>query len=194
MRTLLALLLCLVSVAARAAPPAYPCPSFHAGVALTGPGPITNVMWDQYTQQLYIIWINTQVSTLVTCPLADQNGAQVLATETNLALASENPVCRGVSLENFASDYYPVPSSSVMQNFSQSKNWVQTFNTVVAPRYHAVELKEVDNCPVLQENFSFPCDLSVETGDQILATQTSIPLFTENPVCTTVPGSYIWVN
>lgn len=113
MRILLTLLFCFAVTEARAGNPG-PCPSFHAGWALSGPGPITGILWDQYTQQMYFIWNNS-----------------------------------------FVSDYWPVANSSVMQTFSQSKNWVQTFNTLIAPRYEAILLQEANNCPVLQESGGF---------------------------------------
>lgn len=158
MRTTAALLFCLAATAARAGNPG-PCPSFHAGWALSGPGPITNIMWDQYTQQMYFIW-NTGLPPNTTT----------------------------------VTDYYPVPNSSVMQTFSQSKNWVQTFGYLIAPSYHAILLQEVNNCPVLQENWSFVCDLAIETTPQVIATETGVVLVTENPACSTVPGSFVWVN
>jgi hypothetical protein len=51
---------------------------------------------------------------------------------------------------NFVTVYYPVPRS-VMQTFSQSSNFVQTYNSYMGS-YEALLIKEVDNCPVLQEN------------------------------------------
>ena len=110
MRVLLAALIWLgLSCAARAGNPG-PCPSFTAGWALSGPGPITGVLLDTTTSLMYMIWNNT-----------------------------------------FVTAYYPVPLS-VMQVFSQSQNWVQTYQTYVLPRYEALLLQQTNNCPVLQES------------------------------------------
>lgn len=194
MRALLAIVFCLFAAVARAGNPG-PCPSFHAGWTLSGPGPITNILWDQYTQQMYFIWANTQISTLLICPLADEDGQQWLASESGLILITETPTCPSTVTETFVSDYYPVPSSSVMQTFSQSKNWVQTFKTLIQPFYHAVLLQETNNCPVLQENYAFVCYLSMENWTQVFATENGKNLLTtENPVCATTPGSFVWVN
>lgn len=116
MRLFLVLLFCLVASAARAASPAYPCPTFVPGWALSSTGPITTISWDSVSQQMYFVWNY-----------------------------------------NLVSDYYPVPNSSVMQTFSSTppSKWVQTFNYIIAPAYHAVLLKEKDNCPVLQESGGF---------------------------------------
>jgi hypothetical protein len=195
MRILFALLFCLATVAARAASPAYPCPSFVAGWALSGPGPITSISWDSISQQMYFVWTNTPVIETLYCPLENENKTTLLVTEgAPISLRSENPACTATLLYNIVSDYYPVPNSSTMQAFSQSKNWVQTFNYTIAPSYHAVLLKEKDNCPVFQENFSFVCNLEIENGYQPLATETNAVLFTENPTCSTMPGSFVWVN
>lgn len=152
------LFFCLLTTAAHAGNPG-PCPSFHAGWALSGPGPITNILWDQFTQQMYFIW----------------QGGQPLNTTT-------------------VSDYYPVPNSSVMQTFSQSKNWVQTFDYLIKPTYRAILLQEQNNCPVLQDSYSFVCDLGIETTPQVVATESGVVLITENPACIAVPGSFVWVN
>lgn len=158
MKTILTLILCFAATAARAGAPG-PCPSFHAGWSLSGPGPITGILWDQFTQQMYFIW-NTGLPPNTTT----------------------------------VTDYYPVADSSVMQSFSQSKNWVQTFGYLIAPRYEAMLLQEVNNCPVLQDSFSFICDLGIETTPQVIATETDIVLTTEDPACSVTPGSFVWVN
>jgi hypothetical protein len=157
-RILLTILFVLFATAARAGSPG-PCPSFHAGWALSSPGSITNILWDQYTQQMYFIW-NTGLPPNTTT----------------------------------VSDYYPVANSSVMQSFSQSKNWVQTFNTLIAPTYKAVLLQEINNCPALQDAYTFVCPLENENGVQELAAENGAVLITENAACATVPGSYVWVN
>lgn len=158
MKSIFVLLFFFAATAARAGAPG-PCPSFHAGWSLSGPGPITGILWDQFTQQMYFIW-NTGLPPNTTT----------------------------------VTDYYPVADSSVMQSFSQSKNWVQTFGYLIASRYEAVLLQEVNNCPVLQDSFSFICDLENENGVQTLATETDVVLITENPACTVEPGSFVWVN
>ena len=88
-----------------------PCPYFQAGWALTFTGsPITSVMYDQVSQQLYVIFNN-----------------------------------------NFPSAYWPVPIS-VMQQFSASRNNpMQVYTTYVVPRYEALLLEEIYNCPILLE-------------------------------------------
>lgn len=156
MRILLALLFYLVASAARAASPAYPCPTFVAGWALSGTGPITTISWDPISQQMYFVWNYT-----------------------------------------FVSDYYPVPNSSVMQTFSSTPqaNWVQTFNYIIAPSYHAVLLKEKDNCPVLQDGYYLSqCPLADENEVLILAAETGAELIAENPICVASPGGFVWVD
>lgn len=153
----LAFIFCLLPAVARAATPAYPCPTFITGWALSGSGPITDILWSGTQQQLYFIWNHT-----------------------------------------LASDYYPVPSYSVIQAFSQTphSNWVQTFNYLVAPSYRAILLQEKTNCPVLQESgSSVLCNLETEDGAFLLATETGILISTENPACPSdSPGGFIWVN
>lgn len=56
---------------------------------------------------------------------------------------------------NFPSAYWPVPIS-VMQTFSQSRNNpMQIYQTYVVPRYEALLLQEVYNCPILQESGAY---------------------------------------
>ena len=56
---------------------------------------------------------------------------------------------------NFPSAYFPVPLS-VMQTFSQSRNNpMQIYQTYVVPRYEALLLEEVYNCPILNENGAY---------------------------------------
>lgn len=157
MRSLLVLLLILAATGARAGP--GPCPSFQAGWALTGPGPITSISWDQQSQQMYFVW-NTGLPPNTTT----------------------------------VSDYYPVANSSVMQTFSQSKNWVQTFDYLIKPTYHAVLLQESNNCPILQESYSIPCYLEDENGKQALVSESGAVLLAEPFACSNGPGSFIWVN
>ena len=163
MRLLLAFLFCFVVAAARAASPAYPCPTFVAGWALSGLGPITTISWDSISQQMYFVW---------------KPGLPPNATTVT--------------------DYYPVPNSSVMQTFSSTPqaNWVQTFNYLIAPSYHAVLLKESDNCPVLQESYPVICLLLDEDGlSQLITETTNAILTTDNPFCPSLsPGGFIWVN
>jgi KTSC domain len=53
---------------------------------------------------------------------------------------------------NFPSAYYPVPIS-IIQTFSQSRNNpMQIYQSYVVPRYEALFLEEVYNCPILNEN------------------------------------------
>ncbi len=152
----LALLLAMTVAAARAGAPG-PCPSFHAGWALSGSGPITGILWDQFTQQMYFIWTNAPVNETLYCPLETQNALMLVTEGTPKALRSDNPACTVLTLKNVVTDYYPVPDVSTIQTFSQTPqaNWVQTFNYLVAPRYEAVWLQEVNNCPVLQESGGF---------------------------------------
>ena len=197
MRLLLAFLFCFVVAAARAASPAYPCPTFVAGWALSGLGPITTISWDSISQQMYFVWTNVPIAETLYCPLEDENKIALLVTEgTDLAMRSENPACTVTTPKNIVTDYYPAPNSSTMQTFSSTPqaNWVQTFNYVIAPYYHAVLLKESDNCPVLQENYLFVCNLEAENGYQPLATEMNVVLFTEGPTCSTAPGGFVWVN
>lgn len=56
MRFLAAIAFCFLVTAARAASPAYPCPSFVAGWALSGPPPITGVLYETTSQQFEMIW------------------------------------------------------------------------------------------------------------------------------------------
>jgi hypothetical protein len=195
MRALLVLLLSCVITAARAGAPG-PCPSFTAGWALSGSGPITGILWDQSTKQMYFIWTNTPVLETLYCPLETQNAVMLVTEGTPLGLRSENPACTVTLRKNVVSDYYPVPDSSVMQTFSQTPqaNWVQTFNYLIAPRYEAILLQDVNNCPVLQETSSFVCNLEDENGTQPIATEANAVLFTENPVCSSVPGGFVWVD
>ena len=192
MRVLLAILLSCIITAAHAGNPG-PCPSFHAGWALSGAGPITGILWDQYTKQMYFIW--SGMPTSVYCVLYNQDLTRALATETGVPLRTDNPFCP-TTTGPFVSDYYPVADFSVMQAFSQTpqQNWVQTFNFLIAPRYHAILLQDVDNCPVLQEFFSFVCNLEAENGTQPIATEANVALFTEGPTCSTTPGGFVWVN
>lgn len=196
MRILFAFLFFLATVAARAASPTYPCPTFVAGWALSGPGPITSISWDSISQQMYFVWTNTPVTETLYCPLENENKTTLLVTEgAPVSLRSENPACTTQLLKNFVSDYYPITSPSAIQAFSQAQaNWVQIFNNTIAPAFHAVLLKEKDNCPVFQESFLFVCNLEAENGYQPLATEANMVLFTENPVCSTVSGSVVWVN
>lgn len=113
MKLLAALLLALSMLAAPAAAQVSPCPSFTAGWAVSGTGPITSVAYDQQTQILSVIWYNTQ-----------------------------------------ATQYYPVPIS-VIYAFTNSRNLLATFNTLVAPRYGAILLQDKTNCPVTQENGAY---------------------------------------
>ncbi len=56
---------------------------------------------------------------------------------------------------NFPSAYYPVPIS-IIQTFSQSRNDpMQLYKTYVVPRYEALLLQEVYNCPILNENGAY---------------------------------------
>ena len=113
MKLLAALLLALSMLAAPAAAQVSPCPSFTAGWAVSGTGPITSVAYDQQTQILSVIWYNTQ-----------------------------------------ATQYYPVPIS-VIYAFTNSRNLLATFNTLVAPRYGAILLQDKINCPAVQEDGSY---------------------------------------
>ena len=158
MRIPLAILLAMTVTAARAGAPG-PCPSFHAGWALSGSGPITGILWDQFTQQMYVLWTNTPVTETLYCPIEDEDKITLLVTEgTPISLRSENPACTASLRKNVVSDYYPVPDSSVMQTFSQTPqaNWVQTFNYLIAPRYEAILLQDVNNCPILQDSSAGP--------------------------------------
>lgn len=49
------------------------------------------------------------------------------------------------------SAFYPVPTS-VMQVMSSASDPSQTYYSYLLPSYGVLLLKEVDNCPVLQEN------------------------------------------
>lgn len=52
---------------------------------------------------------------------------------------------------NFPSAYWPVPVS-IVQTFSQSRNNpMQIYQTYVVPRYEALLLEEIYNCPILRE-------------------------------------------
>lgn len=157
MRILFAFLFFLATVAARAASPTYPCPTFVAGWALSGPGPITSISWDPISQQMYFVWTNVPITETLYCPLEDEDKITLLVTEgTPMTLRTENPACTTQIIRNIVTDYYPVTSPSAIQAFSQAQaNWVQIFNNTIAPRYHAVWLQEVNNCPVLQENGGF---------------------------------------
>lgn len=110
---LFALVWSLLPTPVRAGNPG-PCPSFTAGWAISGPPPITAILYDQSTSQMEFVQNNTMVSV-----------------------------------------YYPVPIS-LMQTFTQSRNWVRTFNSYVAGRYEAILIQERNNCPVLQENNNGP--------------------------------------
>jgi hypothetical protein len=190
----LAFLFCLAATAARAVSPGYPCPSFVAGWSLSGPGPITSISWDQQSQQMYFVWSNVVTPSTFICALGDENKVQPLALETGVPIRSETNVCTGVAPQSFVADYYPVASSSVMQTFSQSNNWTQTFDYLIKPSYHAVLLKEVDNCPVLQESYPIPCWLEDENGLFALASQTGSLLLAESYACVSAPGGFVWVN
>ena len=136
-----------------------PCPGFSSGWALSGPGPITAVLYDQYTSQMYIVWNNSEPAL-----------------------------------------YQPVPIS-VMQTFSQSKNWVQTFNTYIVPSYSPLLLQEKNNCPVLQEVSFFnqggaicvgstvvcPATPGIPTTNAYLLQENFYPILQEG-------GGYIWLN
>ena len=113
MKPLAASLLAIGLYAAPASAQVAPCPSFTAGWAVSGPGPITSVAYDQQSQILSVIWNNVQPT-----------------------------------------QYYPVPIS-VMYAFTNSRDLLATFNTLVAPRYWAILLQDKTNCPVVQENGSY---------------------------------------
>lgn len=94
---------------------------------------------------------------------------------------------------SFISVYWPVPLS-VMQTFSQSKNWQQTFQYLVAPSYEAILLQETNNCPILQEIPVISCYLTTETSSD-LATESVLLLITENGFCVDPSaGGFMWVN
>jgi hypothetical protein len=48
----------------------FPCPSFTAGWAVSGPVPITSVAYDQQTQILSVVWYATQPTQYYPVPLS----------------------------------------------------------------------------------------------------------------------------
>lgn len=73
---------------------------------------------------------------------------------TSVTYSQQDQVLYVVFNNTQASAFSGVPTS-IMQIFSQSKNYYQTYLSYVQPVYHALLLQEKNNCPLLYENGAY---------------------------------------